>query len=224
MSIRSRPFRRLRLIAMAILPGVVGCAGSGLVQMVPGMRSDIPPDEPLIGSVQAREAWYWKGEKGDLNIVLARRQRSPLNAALDSNWVMSIVLEDLPAGRERLYRVGTPTFRVVQSYGVDRRRARSLGGVVVIERAGENRIRGRFHVLLSQQQFTVLNGWSPPLLRAPVFVTVGRFEAVLAPDKGTPLLKQTEADGFDRASDLLPATRPMRRIASRPATATAPLR
>jgi hypothetical protein len=218
-----RSFRWFSLAAAAAASVLAGCTGSGQVQMVPWMRSDIRPGEPLIGLIQAREAWYWPDEKGGLNIVLARRQRSLMDPMLDFNWVISIVLEDLPAGREKLYRAGPQTFRMTQSYGVDRRRGRSLAGVVVIERAGKNRIRGRFHVLMGQQQFTLLSGWSPPLNRAPLSVVVGQFEAVLDAAKGQPLLKETEADGLDRTVQQPPITRlpSTRRSQSAPASAPA---
>lgn len=218
-SIRSR----VRLLAAAAGLFMAGCS-AGRVQIVPWMRNDIQPREPLVGSIEPQEAWYWQGTDGRLNVVLARRSRSLLGRDLDSTWVMSLVLEDMPAGREKLYRASARTIRVAQSFGGDHRRAKSVTGVVVIERSSTNRLKGRFHVWLRQQQFTVLDGWAPPLPRAPLAIAVGRFEAIpgSAESECERLLELTEANGFDRALDVPATTRPPVQLVPATATATAP--
>jgi hypothetical protein len=212
---------RLRVCLALPVAGllIAGCS-VGKVQTVPWTREDIRPQERLIVSIEPQEAWYWQGSDGKLNIVLARRDRSIINKDLSFTWVMSLVLEDMPAGREKLYRVDSRTVRQCQSFAGDHRRAKSATGVAVIERSSSTRLKGRFHFWIRQQQFSVLTGWTPPLPRAPMAIAVGRFEATLDPGKGKPLLDLTEANGFDRASDARAVTRPASRAA--PATATAP--
>jgi len=213
-----RPLGSSALCAAVLV--LCGCS-VGRVQVVPMLRSDILPRESLIASVEPHEGWYWKGENGKLNVVLARHDRSLLDKNLDARWAMSLVLDDMPAGRERLYRVNPRTVRLVESYGGSHRRAKSASGVVVIERSIGGRLKGRFHLLVRQQQFTALNGWGPPLYRAPLAIMVGRFEVRPDAARGKPVLARTEADGFDRAADELAATQPAARILI-PATTTAP--
>ncbi len=217
------PFLRIRMLVCLALAGagpfIAGCS-VGEVQMVPWMRDDIRPREPLIGSIEPREAWYWQGADGKLNIALARRDRSIVNKDLDLTWAMSFVLEGMPAGSEKLYRVNSQTVRQYQSFLGDHRRGKSAAGVVVIERSPGGRLQGRFHIWVRQQQFSMLTGWGPVWPRAPVAIVVGRFQADPDRGKGKPLLDLTEADGFDRASEVRPITRPASRAA--PATATAP--
>ncbi len=215
-----RPFGLSAFCAAVLFQG--GCS-VGQVQVVPMMRSDIQPRESLIASVEPHEGWYWQDEKGKLNVVLARHDRSLLDKNLDARWAMSLVLDDMPAGRERLYRANPRTVRLVQSYGGGHRRAKSASGVVVIERAIGGRLKGRFHLLVRQQQFTALSGWGPPLYRAPLAIMVGRFEVRPDAARGKPVLARTEADGFDRLSDELATTLPAARVPRIPATtATAP--
>jgi len=213
-----RPLALPLLLATVLFTG--GCS-VGQIQIVPMLRADIQPREPLVASLEPQEGWYWKGENGRLNVVLARHDRSLIDKNFDSRWAMSLVLEDLPAGRERLYRANPRTARFVQSFGGSHRRAKSASGVVVIERTIGGRFKGRFHLLVRQQQFTALNGWGPPLYRAPLAIMVGRFE--MRPDaaRGKLILERTEADGFDRLSDELATTLPAARIVI-PATTTAP--
>lgn len=197
-----------------------GCA-VGKVQMLPLMRADIHKREPLVGSIDPHEGCYWQSEKGTLNIVLARRGRSLFDENFDFTWIMSLVLEDVPAGSERPYRATPQTMRLFQSHAGDHRRAKSTSGVVVIERLAGDRLKGRFHLLVRQQQFTVLGGWGPPLYRAPMSIIVGEFVVARDPTRGRRLFEQTEADGFDRLADEIALTQPSVRVLV-PANSSAP--
>lgn len=215
------PARSVLLPVLALAAScLIGCS-VGKVQTLPLMRIDIQKRESLISSIEPPEGCYWQGDKGTLNIVLARRGYSLIDKTLGFTWVMSLVLEDMPAGRERLYRATPRTLRLCQSGGGDHRRAKSTTGVVVIERLAGERLKGRFHILVRQQQFTVLNGWGPPLYRAPTSIMVGEFVVACGETQGKRLFEQTEADGFDRIADEAALTQPSRRIYV-PATSTAP--
>lgn len=215
------PARYVVLPALALVVACLSGCSVGRVQMLPLLRSDIQKREPLIGSINPHEGWYWQSEKGTLNIVLARRGHSLIDKNLDFTWIMSLVLEDMPAGRERLYRVTPRTLRLCQSHAGDHRRAKSTSGVVVIERLAGGRLKGRFHILVRQQQFTVLGGWGPSLYRAPTSIMIGDFVVARGRSPGERLFKETEADGFDRVADEIALTQPFRRVLV-PATSTAP--
>jgi len=206
-----------------------GCGGGGVVHTVPLIRIDIQPGEPPISSIPLTESYYWTDEDGGLNIALGHRARSMLGKTFDAEWLMSIVLEALPAGSEALYRLRTREIRMVQSHGGDHRRGRSVRGVVVIEAPRDGRLSGRFHAWVSRQRFGVLTGWAPRINRAPVTIMTGRFEAVLDPVRGQRILARTEADGFDRPPagsetrrPVPTTTQPIRWLRSRPASAAGP--
>ncbi|NLE60400.1 MAG: hypothetical protein GX616_18785, partial [Planctomycetes bacterium] len=95
----SLPARFVLLPVLALAAScLIGCS-VGQVQTLPLMRIDIQKRESLISSVEPHEGWYWQGDKGTLNIVLARRGYSLIDKTLGFTWVMSLVLEDMPAGR-----------------------------------------------------------------------------------------------------------------------------
>ena len=206
-----------------------GCSGGGVVHTVPLIRTDLQPGEPPISSIPLTEAYYWTDEGGGLNIALGSRARSMLGQAFDAEWLMSIVLEALPAGSEALYHLRTREIRMVQSHGGDHRRGRCVRGVVVIEAPRHGRLSGRFHAWVSQQRFGVLTGWVPRISRAPVTIMTGKFEAALDPVKGRRILARTEADGCARpvlgsaaTQPTRATTQPIRWLGSRPASVAGP--
>lgn len=197
---RSRPTSRLWLTILgAFAAGVAGCNGSGVLHVMPYVRSDLPEHEPLIQNTPIQEAYYWQEEDGQLNIALRSTQKSLLGEVFSAEYAMSIVLEDLPAGSERLYNV---TIREIQSAlraGGDRRRSRSMLGVVVIEAPEHGVLKGRFHALMHEQRFTALTGWTPPsVFQGARMVVAGEFNAVHDPERGREILAVTEDDNFVR--------------------------
>jgi len=158
--------------------------------------------------VHVDEAYYWTDSDGSLKLALRQQSSSLLGRAWDMDWQMSVVLEGLPAGSERLYRLGPIAIRVIQDFGGDHRRSSSAMGVAVVQQPRNHRLKGRLHVTVHQQQFGVLSGWVPVLYRAPLLVLVAEFEAVENSAKGREILTHTETDGFERRAN--PATMPAR--------------
>lgn len=184
------------LILLTLLTAApLGCTGGGQVKIVPLVRRDFPPDEPLIGEITLREAFHWMEDDGSLNFALGHERSELLGGGA---WLMSIVLESPPAGRQRLYRAGDREVRTVQSQVGAHGRSQSMTGVVVIESAGGDRYRGRFHVWVRQQLFSVLSGWTPRLSHAPIQVLVGEFESVANAERGRAIRDRTESDGMER--------------------------
>lgn len=193
----ARGFVLLTLICLT------GCTGSGVVNLVPFNRADFRQDEPLISEVPIHEAYWWRGDEGELNLALAYRVKSIFGRARSGHWLMSIVLDGSPAGKERLYRVGPRAVRILQSVGGDHRRARSLSGIAVIRVEDGDRLSGRFHFSVLQQKFGLLTGWTARFAHAPQIV-IGRFTAVHNPEAGQAVLEQTEADDFGRPEPNVP--------------------
>jgi hypothetical protein len=211
---RRRNFCLLSSVSCLLL--AIGCTGSGVVNIVPFNRTDFREDEPLVAEIPVQEAYWWRGDEEQLNFALACHVDSILGPAYSGQWLMSMVLEGSPAGKERLYRLGPQSVRMIQSRGGDHRRARSLSGVAVIRVEDGDRFSGRFHVSVLQQTFGLLTGWSARSAQAPQIV-IGRFAAFEDAQAGQAILDETECDGFGRTelgvrrrlqADTQPASRP----------------
>ena len=191
--------------------GLAGCTGSGSVVLVPMVRSDFGPQEPLVQTVPVGEAYYGVDRQGELTVALRCHQASLWGRMLDFDWQMSIVLDGLPAGSQKLYRAGPYSVRTVQSYGGDHRRGQSSAGVAVVDAPARGRLKGRFHVSMRLQQFSPLTGWAPVLYRAPLIIAVGEFEAIHQPQLAGQIRARTEPEGFERERQgqaTRPATKP----------------
>lgn len=202
-------FPAVVLVAAAALAG--GC-GRGVVHTIPVARADLPAREPLIQTLPIHEACYWLDAQGRVHIALRYHQGSLLGPMFRAEWLMSLVLERLPAGRERLYQLTTQNLRMVQTKGLDRRRGRSFSGVAVLSAPRGGVLRGRFHTSVPQQVFSALGGWGGAH-RGPLVILAGEFEAVNRPERGQAIEAQTEADDFGREP-----TKESPRSASRPHT------
>lgn len=190
----------------AILLGMLGaclagCSGSGTVYGVPFTRQDISRHEPPATHVRASEAYWWR--EGDaVHAVLRWRSPSLADGAFARSFQFSLMLDGMPAGRERLYQLDRDSVRVRSSDRGLHRRAASIMGAAVLVAPKQDVLKGRFHVVMRQQQFTVLTGWVPPLSRGKLVIMTGEFEAVHAPERGRAVREQVEADGFSRTPEI----------------------
>lgn len=184
-----------------------GCAGDGAVRIMPLMRTDFPDSEPLVQEVTVDEAYYWL-EGDQLNVSLRTHRGAGLGQPFDFEWQISLVLDEMPAGSSRLYRLDMDSVRMAQTVGADHRRSRSWTGVAVIEAPERGRLGGRFHVNVRQQQFTLLGGWQPHFLQAPMLIVAGRFQATENAERGRDILEETEAMGFERGTAATAPARP----------------
>ncbi len=188
------------LLAACVLP--VGCTGRAQVYSVPLVRTDLPPPEPLLQTVQPSEAFYWLGESGELNVALRHYAAPAAGLGIETEWLLSLVLEGLPAGSQRLYTLDAQSVRTLQILGPTRQRSASLMGVAVMHAPRGRVLEGRFHANVRQQAFGFLDGWSPDIRSAPVAVMVGEFRAVHDPVRGQAIRLRTEADRFGRDGEV----------------------
>ncbi len=196
--IRRRTSLIAGLIGAAALCGVAGCNGSATVHSMPFLRQDFSATEAPAQKIDIDEAYYWLDDQKRLNVALCRHVPSLLGKAYEYDWRLSLVLEDLPAGSEKLYRLGVDSIRLLLAHGGLHARGASLMGVAVVHAPRNGVMRGRFHANLRQQAFTVLTGWTPPLGRAPLVVMAGPFQAIHDPVRGRAIRDRTEADGMER--------------------------
>jgi len=218
---RTLPTRYLLGLLMSACCLVCGCTGSATIHTMPFLRNDFPATEPPARSIQANEAYWWVDEYKRVNVAIRRYVPSLLGKLHEYDWQMSLAVEDLPAGSEKLYNMGVDSVRQHASYGGAHQRAISLTGVVVLHAPKDGVLRGRFHADVRQQQFNVLTGWVPPMNRSPLIVLAGTFEAVHDPMRGQAIRDQTEANGLARGNQLDLASRTvymLHPLQSRPAT------
>jgi len=197
---RKTPGRLARGFVIALGVLIAGCSGQGTISAVPFMRTDFGPTEPAVQTVEVNEAYYWLDNDGMLNISLRRHTPSILGQAFEENWVMSLKLEGLPAGSERLYHLGAESLREVSSRRGLHDRAASLMGVAVTHAPRGVRLEGRFHAVVRRQQFNALTGWVPEIYRAPMGGVAGTFPAGHDTDRGRAIRERATADGFGRIS------------------------
>ncbi|HSW47197.1 MAG TPA: hypothetical protein VLM89_16660 [Phycisphaerae bacterium] len=197
-----------RVAGLVIVCCLSGCAGSGVVHVMPFLRYDFPANELPAQTVQADRACWWQDEQGRVYVALRRHVPSLLGKAFEYDWQMTLMVEDLPAGSEKLYRLGADSVRQRLSFGGVHLRSLSLTGVAVVHGPRGGILRGRFHADVRQQQFNVLTGWVPQMGRAPMIVMAGVFEAIHDPARGQAILERTEADSLGRFAHLDASSQP----------------
>ena len=194
----ARPGRLARLLIGAGLLGCCACAGSGRVDMVPFVRTDLAPGEPLTRTIPLHTACYAAEADDRLIIGLEHHRGSLFGKAFEADWRLALRLNGLPAGRQRLYRLGPDSIKLALAAGGDVRRAQLFSGVVLLEAPDRSgRMRGRVHITVRQQQFNT-----------------GEFDAVRDAQRARAIDAATEAGVFGPAS--LPA-QPLRILGPIPA-------
>lgn len=174
---------------------LTGCAGGASLHMIPLSTKKISMTRPLVIQVKPEECYYWVSEKQTLAVAMRLRERSLLGARYEREFVLSLMLDGLPASRSRAYRVGRRAMRARDRAGYSHTRSASLLGLVTVWDYGRPRLRGRFRITTKQQSYSVLTGWTGD--RRVLFV--GEFAAVLDRAAGEKILEQTEKDGMARA-------------------------
>jgi hypothetical protein len=184
-----------RLVLLVALAAVAGCHGYATISGVPYARRDLPDNEPLISRLPtaAKGVWY-VDEQERLDLAFAYDGLALGDAK--NMWRVSIGLEGLPAGRSREYRIARDQMRGLYSVGMDHRRFQSRWGVLVLDRVGRDRFRGRFQITAAQQRFTVFTGWSPEGDRAPLLILLGEFEVVQDPAMGRAIRRDVDAEDW----------------------------
>ena len=185
------------LLAAAGVLTACGCTGSGRVHMVPFVRTDLSPRERLDTTLPLHTACYAVEPDGKLILALEHHRGSLLGKAFEADWRMALRLEGLPAGSQRLYRLGPNSLQLALTAGGDLRRAQLFSGVVLLENPDwAGRIRGRFHITVRQQQLNFLTGWSA----GGLMVNTGEFEAVRDPERARDIEAATQTGIFSPAT------------------------
>ncbi len=202
-----RPWGRVTAatVLWAVLPAALGCGagcrGAARIELATLNFSAIDPPAPQVARVTLHRCTWWQDEAGQVWIAMERRE--PLVVVPGQfDFRLSLVLAGLPAGRAREYRVAERELRAAVRLGPIESRYESILGIVALYRAGGDRLRGSFRLLVGQQSSRLLGGWTEPVQQ----LMLGTFEAVPDSDgRGRLIAAETEAAGWDRPP---PASQP----------------
>lgn len=184
---------------------LTGCTGSAHVDITAlSFRAIDPPGgpPPRVFTFEMQRCFWWTDDAGRLWVAMDLDRGALLGRLLRLQFAASLALDLPPAGRGREYQATGRTLRVVARQGTAHVRFTSLGGIVVVHRASNNRLRGSFRFDTARQSLGLLGTWSKPAR----YLFMGTFEAL--PDvagHGRRVAALTEAGGWTREE---PATQP----------------
>ena len=185
-----------RLIGSVVLLGglIAGCAGSARIGVVPLDLKKLRDSDPLIRNLDAPRCYHWQDERGRLCIATQDDKPSLFGDYGRHTIVMSLVLDEPPAGQARDYHADQDTLRMIARAGAEHVRWASLAGIVAVQCTPDGQVRARFRLAAKQQKFHIALGWSSNS-RVLLF---GELDAVPNPERGRKILTRTEANGMDR--------------------------
>lgn len=183
---------RTVLIAAAALLSA-GCS-RGRIELTSLQFRTIEPPAPRALAFEIQDAIWDEDAEGRLRIALRRQDTIPfLN--LRQRLVLSFLLERLPNGKAREYRLTKATLRGLAEVGPGQARLESLGGIAAVYRQDSpNEIRGTFRLLANRYTAQVLGGFGKPTR----VLLQGEFRARRDP-RTAEWLAETEQAGFERA-------------------------
>lgn len=190
---RSR-HRRLLLFSIFHFPFSIfyflaGCSGSAALHMVPTGYTRMDVQAPLVVPLHAARCWYWIDDNRQIRVAMS-------NPGAGRTLELSLVLDGLPAGAARNYRVTRYTLRGTVSRGAEHTRFASVRGIAAVWLDGPDRIHGRFRMSTKYERFNLLLGWHG----AQEVLLLGEFRAVRDRDRCEGVLARTEQDGMERSA------------------------
>jgi hypothetical protein len=183
---------------LSITTGLLtGCNGNIRCSLVSEKMSSIrvEPTDARIVTLSADECYWWKDDKGRLNLAGRGVQKSLLGAAFDREFFISFVLAAPSRGMGKDFRLNHESVRGYIKLNNNIYRFESVAGILGSENRPGDRLIGSYRCHIRIQGTKLFGGWSNPVS----FLIFGTLEA--KPDqqnKGREILKQTEDDGFDR--------------------------
>jgi hypothetical protein len=186
----AHPRRCLAFVLFAAMFILNGCASRASLQFVELSFKRLDPGDPLTTEVIA-DSCTWSIEGDQIHVALVSGR---VNADSGDRMMMSVVLDGIPHGNEREYRVERRGLRCYWHHGRKHERFASLNGVVSIELLPSDGLAGRFKILARKQVFHILTNW----MTVGQTVLMGSFTARRDPEKVSSILVQTEKGGMDR--------------------------
>ena len=171
-----------------------GCRGHGVVHLVPTGTARISMTKPLLVEIHPAECYYWVTDENQLCIAMRQIKHSLLGARGRKEFILSMVLEGVPASVGRNYRANRRTMRAHRHKGLSHSRIASFAGIVGVWDFDQRKIRGRFRFSTKQQTYSFLTGWGADR----GVLVIGEFSAIPNRKAGEALLTRTEERGMAR--------------------------
>ena len=199
-SIASRATFWWHVLLVAGLCALVGCRGSGRIELASLNLSVVDPPPPRCTPIEMQECCWWTDESGRVCIAMQRRQTPVLYPKMRFEFQLSLVLPQLPAGRARNYKVDRNTLRARVRLGPWESRFTSHTGTIALYRDGESRLRGSMRLQAERVTSQWLGGWGKPIR----YLMLGSFRAVCDERRGRAIAELAESSGWDRGQPKRP--------------------
>ncbi len=188
------PAARWRAAVSLCALSAAGCAGHASIHVVPLGSRNISATKPLVVRIEPDECYYWVNQQQQLCVAMRQAKGSLWGKRFEQEFLVSLVLDGLPAGSTRNYRVGRRTVRSRYNEGFHHTRSASLTGIAAIWDFGKRNLQGRFRLIASRQDYSVLTGWRGKRR----VLLVGEFTAVPDTGAGRTILEDTEEGAMSR--------------------------
>ncbi len=187
---------RIGSCVLALLSAVVlsGCAAPGTLDIIKLGNKRIRTSGPLMQNVRVDECYHWLDDDGRLCVAMRAFKPSLRGKEYEVEYLLSLVLEEPPAGSARFYQVNRRTLRARRDAGYTHTRSASLMGVVGIWDYADGSLEGRLRITTLQQSYLVLTGWRS----VAQLLLVGEFTSRLDREKGEAILARTEEGAVAR--------------------------
>jgi hypothetical protein len=174
-----------------------GCAGTGRVCVAALNYQGIDPPAgapPKVTYLDMDRCYWWTDEDGHVRVAMECQRPSLLLPEWRFRFLLSLALDQPPAGRARDYHLGGRELRGVVRFGPSQGRFESVRGIVALYRERGNQFRGSFRMEVAREVQQLLGGWSRPAR----YLMMGTFTAVADEAQGRQIAGEAEALGPQR--------------------------
>ncbi len=174
---------------------LAGCS-RGRVELTPLQFRTIDPPAPRAVGFEIQDAIWDEDADGRLRIALRREATVPI-VNLRQRLVLSLLLERLPNGKAREYRLTRTSLRGLAEVGPGQARFESIGGIAAVYREdAADEIRCVFRVLAQRSTARLLGGFGKPTR----VLLQGEVRARRDARTGA-WVTETEQGGFERSGE-----------------------
>ena len=181
------------LLAGAVLL-LAGCSGSSRIQFSSLSFRTIDPPNATVAELATRECYWWPDETGRVWVVMQRSFAPPFHPELRVHLELSLVVDCLPRGKARNYRLDRESLRARIRIGPWETRFTSQIGIAAVYRERGDRLRGSVRLQAQRVTSQLLGGWGRPSR----YLMLVEFTAVPNDVRGGPIVASTESAGWER--------------------------
>ena len=174
----------------------LGCNGSGQIQFASLSYRSIDPPNAAVAEVEARECYWWEDDDGRVWVAMQRHFSPPFHPEFYVHIELSLVVDRLPRGKARNYRLNRDSLRARVRIGPWETRFSSQIGVAAVYRERGDRLRGSVRLQTQRVTSQLFSGWGRPQR----YLMLVSFEAVPDAQRGLPIVASSESSGWERKS------------------------